>query len=159
MLCLPMVTIQSQLLHIVVKSIPKDMRGSLHSSNNYRGISLCNALCKLIDVIIIEKCDGYLYTSELQFAYKRDHYTMLCTAVSVSHFLENGSNVYACLLDASSAFDRVHYGKLFDVLVKRNMPSVFIRLLLDSYLNQRICAAVLVSQISSKPLTALNRAV
>ena len=68
-----------QLLNIVVKSIPKDMRGSLHSSNNYRGISMCNALCKLIDLIIIEKCDGY--TSELQFAYKRDHSTMLCTAV------------------------------------------------------------------------------
>ena len=49
--------------------------------------------------------------------------------------------MYACLLDASSAFDRVHYGKLFDVLMKRNMPAVFIRLLLDSYLNQRICAA------------------
>ena len=49
--------------------------------------------------------------------------------------------MHACLLDASSAFDRVHYGKLFDVLMKRNMPAVFIRLLLDSYLNQRICAA------------------
>ena len=64
---------------------------------------------------------------------------MLCTAVfkeTVSYFLENGSNVYACLL----AFDRVHYGKLFDVLMKRNMPAVFIRLLLDSYLNQRLCA-------------------
>ena len=57
------------------------------------------------------------------------------------HFLENGGNVYACLLDASSAFDRVHYRKLFDVLIKRNMPAVFIRLLLDSYLIQRICAA------------------
>ena len=69
---------------------------------------------------------------------------MLCTAVfkeTVSHFLENCSNVYACLLDASSAFDRVHYGKLFDVLMKRSMPGVFIRLLLDSYLNQRMCAA------------------
>ena len=87
----------SQLLNIVVKSIPKYMKGSLHSSNNYREISLCNALCKLIDLIIIEKCDGYLFSSELQFAYKRDHSTMLCTAVfkvTVSHFLENGSNVY-----------------------------------------------------------------
>ena len=36
---------------------------------------------------------------------------------------------------------RVHYGKLFDELMKRNMPAVFIRLLLDSYLNQIICAA------------------
>ena len=41
----------------------------------------------------------------------------------------------------ASAFVRVHYGKLFDVLMKRNVPAVFIRLLLDSYLNQRICAA------------------
>ena len=60
---------------------------------------------------------------------------------TVSHFLENGCNAYACLRDASSAFDRVHYGKLFDVLMKRNMPAVFIRVLLDSYLDQRICAA------------------
>ena len=60
---------------------------------------------------------------------------------TVSHFLENANNVYACLLDASSAFDRVHYAKLFDVLMKRKMPALFIRLLLDSYLNQRICAA------------------
>ena len=30
----------SQLMNIVVKSIPKDMRGSLHSSNSYREISL-----------------------------------------------------------------------------------------------------------------------
>ena len=60
---------------------------------------------------------------------------------TVSHFLENGSNVYACLLDASSAFDRVHYGKLFDELMKRNILAVFIRLLLDSYLNQRRCTA------------------
>ena len=77
---------------------------------------------------------------------------MLCTAVfkeTVRHFLENGStcNVYACLLDASSAFDRVHYGKLFDVLMKRNMLAEYVQ------------HGVLVSQISSKQLTALNRAV
>ena len=130
----------SQLLNIVVKSIPKDIRGSLHSSNNYRGISLCNALCKLIDLIIIEKCDGYLYTSKLQFAYKRDHSTM-CTAVfkeTVSHFLENVSNVYACLL---VCLHPVHLTEcIMASYMKRNMPAVFIRLLLDSYLNQRICA-------------------
>ena len=63
---------------------------------------MCNALCKLIDLIIIEKCDGYLYTSELQFAYKRDHSTMLCSAVfkqTVSHFLENCSTVEPLLYD------------------------------------------------------------
>ena len=65
----------------------------------------------------------------------------VCHLKRLSHFLENGSNVYACLPDASSAFDRVHYGKLFDVLMKRNMSAVFIRLLLDSYFNHRICAA------------------
>ena len=43
----------------------------------------------------------------------------------------------------------------------RNMHAVFIRLLLDNYLNYKeyVQHGVLVSQISSKPLAALNRAV
>ena len=30
--------------------------------------------------------------------------------------------MYICLLNASKAFDRVHYGKLFDLLRERNIP-------------------------------------
>ena len=53
--------------------------------------------------------------------------------------MDRGSNVYAYLLDTSKAFDRVHYGKLFSLLLNRKMPAFFIRLILDSYLRQTTC--------------------
>ena len=49
--------------------------------------------------------------------------------------------MYLCMLDASKAFDRVHYGKLFYLLRSRNLPAVIIRLLLDMYTRQRMCTS------------------
>ena len=49
------------------------------------------------------------------------------------------SDVYGCLLDASKAFDRVHYGKLFRILLSKKMPILFCRWILDSYLQQSVC--------------------
>ena len=31
------------------------------------------------------------------------------------------------------AFDRIHYGKLFDLLIKRNLPACIVRVLLRLY--------------------------
>ena len=39
----------------------------------------------------------------------------------------------ACLLDASKAFDRVQYGKIFALMLKRKMFGLVVSLLLDSY--------------------------
>ena len=52
----------------------------------------------------------------------------------VSHYIYNGSDVYCVLLDATNAFDKVHYGKLFRLLMDRNIPAYCIRLILDSYM-------------------------
>ena len=51
--------------------------------------------------------------------------------------MSNNSNVYSCLLDASKAFDKVHYGKLFNILLNRKVPFCIIRLLMDSFERQR----------------------
>ena len=108
------------LLESVLISIPKDARGDLYSSDNYRGIALCSALCKVIDVIVIERYREKLLTSELQFAFKALHSTSMCTTVVkevCNYYRARGTTVYSCMLDASKAFDRVHYGKLFNLLV------------------------------------------
>ena len=44
--------------------------------------------------------------------------------------------MYSCLLDASKAFDRVHYGKQFRILLCKKL---IIILILDSYLRQSVC--------------------
>ena len=49
----------------------------------------------------------------------------------------NNNNVYSCLLDASKAFDKVHYGKLFHILLNQKVPFCIIRLLMDSFERQR----------------------
>ena len=42
----------------------------------------------------------------------------------IDNYNRNGSNVYSCLLDASKAFDKIHYGKLFNVLLEKGVPFV-----------------------------------
>ena len=45
----------TDLLESVLLSIPRDVRGNMCSKENYRGIALCSALCKTLDLIILDK--------------------------------------------------------------------------------------------------------
>ena len=38
---------------------------------------------------------------------------------AVSYYINYGSSVYCTLLDATKAFDRVHYCKLFRILIDK----------------------------------------
>ena len=116
--------------HIV--SIPKDKRGNLQSSDNYRGISLSNALCKVVDLWVLSKCSHLLLSSDMQYAFKINHSTVMCTTMVkkiISYYNSNHSDVYACLVDASKAYDKLNFGKLFQILIDRGIPNLIIRLL------------------------------
>ena len=41
------------------------------------------------------------------------------------------------MLDASKAVDRVHYGKLFMLLLHKKLPAIIVRFLMDNYTRQR----------------------
>ena len=43
------------------------LKPSLSSSDNYRGISLFNSICKVFDYTILDLCNDYLMTSDMQF--------------------------------------------------------------------------------------------
>ena len=120
-------------------STPKDIRSSLGICDNYRGFSLFNGICTLFNYVIIHTCNDYLYTSDMQFGFKPQRSTTMCSLVYheiINHYMSNNSNVYSCLLDASKAFDKVHYGKLFNILLNRKVPFCIIRLLMDSFERQ-----------------------
>ena len=138
-------------------SIPKNLKASLNNSNNYRSIALCSAIGKVIDILILNRWSDRLATSELQFGFKKNHSTVLCTAVMkeiVCHYSNKNSPVYAVFLDASKAFDKVHYGRLFSLLLKRNIPPLVLRLLLDAYTRQN--ASVCWNGVRSNPFALAN---
>ena len=63
---------------------------------------------------------------------------MCCTIKrGCSHYLEGNSNIYCCLLDASKAFDRIHYGNLFSTLLSKNMHHLVLRWLVNSSLYKK----------------------
>ena len=60
----------------------------------------------------------------------------MCTMVlkeAISYYINTGSSVFCTLLDATKAFDRVEYVKLFELLKVRYIPPVSLRLLLNMY--------------------------
>ena len=127
------------MLASVLVPIPKDPRASLTKSGNYRAIALYSSMGKIVDMLISDRYSNQLMTSNAQFAFKKYHSTSMCTALVkevVSYYNGRNTNVYACLLDATKAFDCVRYDKLFELLLKKDIPGTVIRLLLDSYTRQ-----------------------
>ena len=132
----------SVILKSTILPIPKDYKTSLSSSDNYRGISLFNCICKLYDHVILHLFRKELTASEMQFGFKEHHSTTLCNLIFtevISTYVNNNSSVYSCLLDASKALDLVHYGKQFEILISKDLSKSVICLYFDNYLRQIYC--------------------
>ena len=77
----------------------------------------------------------------MQYAFKKKHSTVMCHLVLkevLSHYLNNQSQVDACFIDATQAFDRLRHDKLFELLLKRKIPEIALRALLDLYQRQML---------------------
>ena len=111
----------------------KNCWGNKKSSDNYRSLTIGTGLAKILDTVILNQQADKLKTSDLQFGFKGKSSTTMCTFMAletIEHYKSNGSNVHVLLLDASKAFDRVDYIKLFYKLLDRGMCSLTVRLLL-----------------------------
>ena len=59
---------------------------------------------------------------------------MMILKETIAYYVRNQSSVFCTFLDASKAFDRVQYSKLFRLLIKRKLPVVIIRVLVNLYM-------------------------
>ena len=76
-------------------------------------------------------------TTDYQFAYKTGLSTSLCSflvAETINYYRSRRSNVYMISLDATKAFDRVQYSKLFNKLIDKEICPIIIRFIMNSYL-------------------------
>ena len=91
-------------------------------------------------LIIMFTFSNYLKFDDLQFGYQPNVSTSMCTWIAVetiSHFTQNGSDVFTCLMDMRKAFDTVQHSVLFSKLSEQGMPHILVRYLLTTYRLQR----------------------
>jgi hypothetical protein len=126
---------------LVGTSVPIPKNRNTNNSDNFRGICLQNVLCKIMDTFMLYKEQDNLATSDLQFGFKDKHSTGMANAVvgeTLDYYVNKGGEVYMLSLDASKAFDKVNFVKLFEIMLQRNLNPLYTRLLVNMYINQLI---------------------
>ena len=127
------------LLETTIVPVIKNKCGSLTDCNNYRPIAIATITSKLLESIILRKCEEYCFTSDNQFGFKAGHSTEFCI-YSLLEFIDfykkRNTTVFVTFLDASKAFDRVNYWLLFTKLIDKNVPLFVVKLLMFWYTKQ-----------------------
>ena len=130
-----------ELMTGIMSPLIKDARKSQQESENYRSITIGTCISKIFEKVIKNKHTTVMETSENQFGFKENMSTNMCTFVlneTISYYTKNDTTVYALFLDASKAFDRVNFIKLFRKLLDKGMSPITVRLLLNMYLNKKM---------------------
>ena len=97
------------------------------------------ALGKVLDIIVMNRYRDGLMSSNLQLLIKPKHSTVLCAADTreiIAHYTSFSSIMYVCTLDATKAFGKASFLKLFYLFLKRNKASLILRIVLDMYTRQ-----------------------
>ena len=84
--------------------IIKNRRMNNTDSDNFRGICLQSALCKLIDIIILKKEEKKWSTSDLQFGFKRKLSSNAAASIvkeTIDYYLSKKGTVYSLTLNTS----------------------------------------------------------
>ena len=115
--------------------IPKNKRGNKCNSINYRQIAISSILGKIFHIIVLDAQYDSLSTDVLQFGFKKNSSTVILD--TIEYYNENNFNCYLLLVDASKAFDRVEYVKLFKMLKDRNMCPIVLTLLVNMYVYRK----------------------
>ncbi len=117
--------------------IPKKGKVDLSSIKSWRPITVGSSENWLLEKIMQVRLLPFLSTSDCQFGYKSQHSTN--HAIEIIRVLERNHDAHVCFLDASSAFDKLSWRRIKDQLVKRNVPSTLIKLVMLQLFYKNFC--------------------
>ena len=76
---------------------PEGHNVNMSDSGNYRGIALGSIFSKLFDNIVLHRYGSNLVSSELQFGFKAQNSTNMCSVVlkeTMAYYIKNQSSVF-----------------------------------------------------------------
>jgi hypothetical protein len=92
--------------------IPKGKNASVSILDNYCSINVGSVFDRMFNNIVLNPCNLMLTSSELEYGFK------VIVQEALSYYTHHNSYVYGVFIDASKAFDKVRYTKLFFLIFK-----------------------------------------
>ena len=70
--------VPSPLIDTLILPVVKNKSGDVTDKNNYRPIALANVISKGLELIMLQRCEQYISTTDNQFGFKQKHSTNMC---------------------------------------------------------------------------------
>ena len=93
----------------------------------------------MLEKIILTRLSPYTHTRDSQFGYKAKHSTS--HPIELVRILERKHDAHVCLLDASSAFDKLSWRRIKCQLIKRNVPYILIKIIISQLMSTKLCVS------------------
>ncbi len=131
------------MLSVLLVPVIKNKAGMVGNLDNYRPIALPSILSKVLEIILLDRLNVFINSTDTQFGFKAKHGTDLCIYALkeiVHKYRDKKSSVFMRFIDASKAFDQVTHAKLFFKMRQRGVPEYMVRILVYWYGQERINA-------------------
>ena len=115
--------IPSQLMNAIIVPLLKCKTGDLSDVDNYRAITLSNAISKILESLLFDFVVNTDDIDAYQFGFQKGVSTALCSHAfnsTAEYYRLNGSHLFSCFIDFKKAFDSVDYWLLFTKILDSN---------------------------------------
>lgn len=129
------------LINGMITPTVKDRFGDLKNSSNYRPIMSSSVILKLFEYCLLKKINPYIELSDSQHGFRSGHSTATACAVlkeTILNYRNSNSDVYACFIDISKAFDNVDHGILMNKILTCGVPAIYVNIIKYWYSNQLV---------------------
>ena len=119
----------------------KDTLGDLSSSSNYRPVMSSSVLLRLFEYCLLKRITPYIELNDRQHGFRQNYSTVtacLTLKETVINYNKANSDVYACFIDVSKAFDTVNHNILMRKLLNCGVPEVYVNVINYWYKNQMV---------------------
>ena len=127
------------MLRGVITPIVKDKFGDLSNADNYRPVMASSVFLKLFEYCILDIVKPFIQLNDRQHGFRANYSTSSACLVlkeTIFNYINSNSDVYACFLDISKAFDSVNHEILIEKLLDYGIPSVYVDVIRYWYANQ-----------------------